>query len=264
MLQELKAQGIDWPGITTDVDQLISSCEECLTFNPGPLIQRKIEQSFTASTPFELIAMDTAQPDHPSGGFKYVLVVVDVLTRFVQLRALRNKSAESIGMALADIFGSFGFPASIAHDNGREFLNHVVDSLVSAIPIDQRLSSEYHPQGNGLAESFVKTTKRLLRKMCSKSHKWHVSLPFIQLAINGKQRPDVPYTPFQAMFGRNLPPLRDYHNSSLPIIDPDNIGRYIARMADCIFPLLANKRKLIADRAKTLGPSPSNQVILLW
>ena len=56
-------------------------------------------------------------------GKKYILVFVDIFTRFVILRAIPNKKAITIARQLVDIFLLLGFPKIIQSDNGLEFVN---------------------------------------------------------------------------------------------------------------------------------------------
>jgi IS30 family transposase len=60
---------------------------------------------------------------------KYVLVLVDVCTRFVFLKALRNKLSATIGKTLFKIFCLIGFPRILQSDNGTEFVNEILKSL---------------------------------------------------------------------------------------------------------------------------------------
>ena len=50
-------------------------------------------------------------------GYNYVLIIVDVLTRFVVLKPLRTKSAEEIASRLVECFANFGVPKILQCDN---------------------------------------------------------------------------------------------------------------------------------------------------
>ena len=51
------------------------------------------------------------------------MVYQDHLTKFVDLRPLQRKSADEVVNHLLDIFSLFGFPHILQSDNGREFNN---------------------------------------------------------------------------------------------------------------------------------------------
>lgn len=61
----------------------------------------------------------------PDGEYKFVLVYQDHFTKYVLLRALKNKKMETIVDKLFPIFIDFGAPILLHSDNGREFCNQV-------------------------------------------------------------------------------------------------------------------------------------------
>lgn len=66
---------------------------------------------------------------HPDGLFKFIMVYQDHLTKFCILRALQSKTAIEVAKQLLDIFCIFGAPAIIQSDNGREFVNSIIEEL---------------------------------------------------------------------------------------------------------------------------------------
>src|SRR5688572_7115388 len=107
--------------------------------------------------PFDHIAIDLASEFPLTQNKKlYLLIVIDVCTRFIFLRSLRSKSAAEIGKKLGKIFCDVGLLKVIQSDNGSEFSNVFIQALTSHCGIDHRLVTPYHPQGNGLAENSVK------------------------------------------------------------------------------------------------------------
>lgn len=68
-----------------------------------------------------------SQPDRE---YKFIMVYQDHLTKFVVLRPLKSKTAEEVAYHLLDIFTMFGAPSILQSDNGREFANKVVSSLM--------------------------------------------------------------------------------------------------------------------------------------
>lgn len=55
-----------------------------------------------------------------------------------------------------------GFPRVLISDQGREFVNHVVDDICKILAIDHRMSAAYHPQTNGLTERQVHVQNSLM------------------------------------------------------------------------------------------------------
>ena len=70
------------------------------------------------------------------------------------------------------MFRHGGFKTKI-NDQGKEFVNEVSDALLELTGTDQRVTSAYHPQSNGLCERQNRTIKDSLVKVLEEnSKKW--------------------------------------------------------------------------------------------
>ena len=73
-------------------------------------------ENIQSSAPFEL--------EKCTGGYEYILVIMDHFTRFVQAYATTNKSARTAANNLHnDFILRFGFLGRILHDQRGEFEN---------------------------------------------------------------------------------------------------------------------------------------------
>lgn len=66
----------------------------------------------TTST-FEIIAIDFLHLERSSGGYEYILVVMDHFTRYAQAYATRNKSAKTVAQKL---YNDYGHPVTAQSD----------------------------------------------------------------------------------------------------------------------------------------------------
>ena len=89
--------------------------------------------------------------DVSEDGNTFVLLLVDLATRFIWLRPLQNKSATVTATALYPIFCQFGFLKVIQGDNGTEFVNEIIKQWLSQAGVNHRLITPYHPEANGAA-----------------------------------------------------------------------------------------------------------------
>jgi transposase InsO family protein len=199
-------QGIAWPSLQKDSNYLAGSCHECNLFNQHVPAFAEL-QPLLSKNPFLHVVIDLIGPlPSTKNGMVYVLVLVDVCTRFVLLEPLANKSSFSVASKLLNHFLRFGLPKIIQSDNGTEFVNSLMEELLTLFKIHHRLSLPYHPRCNGIVEREVKSVIQVLSKQLFSSHKsWCELLPAVELALNAKTNPAFQFCPFVLMYGR--PPL---------------------------------------------------------
>ena len=70
-------------------------------------------------------------------GMKYIIVASEYLTRWPEVQAIPDKSAESIHKFLMELVYRFGACNVLLHDQGREFCNDLVESLCKRVGIDE-------------------------------------------------------------------------------------------------------------------------------
>ena len=122
--------------------------------------------SITSSEPLELISIDFLHLEESSGGYQYILTVVDNFSRYLQCYATRNNKAVTAARHLFnDYFTRFGMPKHLLHDQGKEFENNLFKELNKLCGIDRLRTTPYHPMGNGQCERMNSTILSLLRTL---------------------------------------------------------------------------------------------------
>lgn len=85
-----------------------------------------IFSEMNSRTQVDLIDMQS-QAD---GEYRFIMVYQDHVTKFVQIRALKTKRAEEVTKHnIIYIFCIFGAPMILQSDNGREFVNQIINDL---------------------------------------------------------------------------------------------------------------------------------------
>ena len=226
-----------WPGMVPQIQSYISSCTACNRLQPS-LPKEKLKLS-SSKFPFDFVGVDLFQ-----AAGQHFLVLVDHFSGFPFVAHLRSLSSSAIIKVLDNWFLDFGYPNRLRSDGGPQFRTEF-DLYCSSKNITKETSSPYFAQSNGLAESAVKQTKRLLKKVDFNFQLFRAAL----LHWRNTPRADG-ISPSQMLFGFRqnfgqmelLPPAfidrsLVYKQRHLPTPpDPDRLP-----------PLLPNQRVLIQD-----------------
>ena len=90
-----------------------------------------------------------------------------------EIEKLTDLSSKSVVKNIKRIFARFGIPHVLVSNNGPQFVSYEFREFMAQWGVDHVVSSPYHQQGNGKAESAVKIAKNLLRKtLRSKQDFW--------------------------------------------------------------------------------------------
>ena len=109
----------------------------------------------------------TLHPDSVTGE-KYLLLMVDLLTKYVWFKCTMNKPAQGVADFLEERvqeWATLGLKPKILHtDNGGEFKNALVNAVCERHGIEVRHGLPGHPQAQGAIERVVQTFWTLIRK----------------------------------------------------------------------------------------------------
>eukprot|EP00731_Ephydatia_muelleri_P011380 Em0006g274a len=165
-----------WPGMVKDVTNMVARCDICQRAN------RKL-----VHTAPELHPVPVKSPWHHIG--------IDFVGPILE--------SKSGNLYILTIFMRMGLPKVITTDNGTEFKNDLNKHLMELLGIEQRFTTAYHPQANGLVERFNQTLQTMVVKLCaSKKDNWDMVLDGCIFAYNTSCHESALYTPFKIMFGR--------------------------------------------------------------
>ena len=135
--------------------------------------------SLPIGTPFEIMAAHIFGPLKPTArGHTHILVLIDHHTRWVDLIALPEPTAELVAEAIFEQWIShWGTMRALLTESVRQFTARLLQDLTDVYGIKHIYSSPYIPRGNSVMESYMRTLKTTL-KLCTQAFQtdWDVAL----------------------------------------------------------------------------------------
>jgi hypothetical protein len=159
-----------------------------------------ISEDFLCRGQVDLIDMQSSS----DGPWNWIMNYQDHHTKFCVQRALTQKCAKDVAANLIEIFLTFSAPGLLQSDNGREFVNKVIDEMKLLWPnLKITNGRARHPQSQGSIEQSNQCVENMLASWCSdnKTTKWASGLMFIQYSKNTSHHRGIGMSPFKAMFG---------------------------------------------------------------
>lgn len=191
-----------------DVHVTLKKCPECLIFNDNKKLN--FNYPLLIGEAMERIGIDTVGPFiETERGNKFILIGIDYLTKYIFMKAVKNKSAVEVATFIYEkIILEHGCPSVILTDNGKEYNNEMVENLCNKMNIKKKYSSPYRPQTNGLIERTNKTIIGILSKnVYDEKRRWDDYIELIRFNYNIRHQDNIGCSPFELIFGRypNLP-----------------------------------------------------------
>ena len=155
-----------WPTMVEDVKYYVKTCKKCQRMNRSSLLKPKLSLKPipVPSKIFAQIGMDLIHMNR-CRGYNYIITAVDYLSKYCEMRALKEKSAKEVARFIyEDLICRWGCNKYHITDQGREFVNSTNKELLDICGTKQRITSAYYPQANGLSERMNRSTQESLKK----------------------------------------------------------------------------------------------------
>ena len=170
---------------------------------------------------------------HANGGFKYILVFIDVFSKMCFVEPMKDKNGLTTLLALENIIKQLPeTPNQVVTDDGTEFYNHQVQALFNEYGI--RHYSIRGPHKAAVAERMIQTLRGRLEKYFweNKTKRYvdvlqqtvdnynktpHRSIGMSPISVNLKNRPEV--------FKKLYPNYNDYYIPRLSVGDKVRIAK---------------------------------------
>lgn len=177
-----------WPGVSKDISDYVTSCTVCIMHTQ--VKHQPMHESELPCKPWEVLGSDIFS----FGGDLY-LVIIDYYSKWIEALYVNTQTSKEVIKVMKNVFACFGFPKVIRSDNGACYTSREFRKFAHENGIILATSSPRYPPSNGLAESAVKTIKRLWVKCDDKS-----------LGISAYRTTPLEsgYSPSDLMFGRAI------------------------------------------------------------
>lgn len=200
-----------------DVMSYLQSCVPCAMVNAK--MRKEAPPLHPIPVPskvWSLITIDLMGPYQETiAGNRYIVAMSDHFSKWSEAAAIPHKTAENVSDFVLQSICRLGCMDTLDSDQGREFVNKVLDNLTEGFQIKHNISSAYHPQTQGQRERDNRTLKEMLAKLVNDKHdNWDKYIPSVLFAYNTSQHASTKVTPFQVMYGRTAKLPIDYSNNT--------------------------------------------------
>lgn len=149
-----------WPTLNKDVTKYVKSCLKSAKRKAHGGARSPLSPMPVANYLWERVAMDIVGPLPTSKkDNKYILVIGEYVSRYVETAALPDQTADSVAQAfLEKIILRYGCPSNVLTDQGSNFQSELFEKIYSILGIKKLRTAAYTPRTNG----FVEKMNRLL------------------------------------------------------------------------------------------------------
>lgn len=201
-----------FPKMRNYIDNHVRMCVECiLSKNSSGKQPGYLNPIPPGNRPFEIVHMDHLGPFvTTSKGNKYVFAIIDNLTKFVQLDAVKSTKTVHTLKKLEQFLNRFGAPFRVITDRGTSFTSAEFQKFCNKHGLKHTLNSSRHPQANGLVERLNRTILPMMQSSIENldGSDWDKHIKKLERDINTTINKTTNKSPFELLYGY-LPRFED-------------------------------------------------------
>ena len=201
-LSHLRRDGWHWINDAKDVAEFVRVCPICQRFRMQASPDRW--SGMDCQEVNEIVHLDFLGPVHWQRRSRWVLVMIDGLSRYIQLRSATKPNSKVVIQALNSWIRNNTTDESplrsIFTDNAQVFCGLAVSTWCEEQNVSHLTSGVYSPQSNGLVERSIQTIKERMRRF--KLQRKELSLNQLEDVLNDAVHKVTQFTPNELMHGR--------------------------------------------------------------
>lgn len=205
--REKTLQRFYWFGVRDDVNLWVKRCDSCGGNKPPTKTPRAPLGDMRVGAPMDRLATDILGPFPTSSrGNKYVLIVTDYFTNWVEILAVPDQTAITCAERILDeVISRFGCPLDLHSDQGPNYRSAIFAELCRLLEIRKTRTSARNPRCNGKVERFNKTLVRMIRAyLKGQQREWDRHLGCLAAAYRASPHEATGMTPNLLMMGREV------------------------------------------------------------
>ncbi|KAI5724686.1 hypothetical protein M8J77_005959 [Diaphorina citri] len=195
-----------WPNMSESIREYVRQCTVCARTkvvgrtNKPCLVQRQVV------TPMHTLSVDIMGPyTRSKKGKRYLLVISDTFSRWVEAFPLPQADTKRILPLLQEWFCRYGYPEVIITDNGPQFVSRVWKEKMSELNIIHHTTAIYTPRQNPVERQNQNIKTKLRMFLLDKGHnRWDEELDKILFSIRNSVCQSTKLSPAEILFGTTL------------------------------------------------------------
>ena len=196
-----------WYDVDTDITVWVKKCDNCGSIKPPTTTPRAPLGKLSTSEPLFLVSTDVLGPfPVTKNGNKYILVVSDHFSKWVEIFAVPDQTAETTAKVILNEFiCRFGCPLQLHSDQGRNYESAIFTELCRLLEIRKSRTTPRNPKSNGLTERFNRTLLKMIKAyLKGQQNRWDENLGCLAAAYRATPQESTSMTPNMLMLGREV------------------------------------------------------------
>lgn len=150
------------------------------------------------------------------------LIIVDAHSKWPEVVEMKSTTAAQTIMELRKVFSVHGIPEQVVSDNGPQFSSAEFSQFCKVNGVKHIRVSPYHPASNGLAERFVQTFKKAMKRGVKDGVPFELHLASFLLSYRTTAHGTTDAPPCMLLMGRSL-------RTRLDMLRPDTGARVLEK-----------------------------------
>ena len=262
------AQHFWWPSMKNDIQQYNGQCLTCTRRRPH--VRQKLGGNLLADRPGLIVGIDVVGPVEHHQHRYYLFTIIDHFTKFAEVVVLTETSSRTVWQVFfVRWLAVWGCPTYLLSDNGPQFTSKEFQGHCQEFGIQKIYALPYHPQGNGVVESFHQFLTRSVAAYVSQTS-WSLVdiVASVMLAYRSTPHPSTGESPYRLMTGLDLvlPHFQDWAEYSVDHMDTYRRFNLLAQVRrDCLDRTLRIASKSVtASSSKSKSPLNVGDLVVCW